>query len=480
MKLPRLRLWPRSLATRTAVALLAGLMLVQIAGLTIHALDRIDIQQVLQMREVAGSIFNVSRAVAATPVDQRAGVLAALHRGPGFSVALGQAPPVTILPQMPLPALRRFWMAIEAGPLTRADPRLLGGQPVDSADRQAWASSDFMRRNFGRPGAAPIDIVAFGGPQSRRLVMGVRLGDGAWLNFESELGPSRPWHSPTFMGAFALMTIAAAGLTLWAVRRLTAPVRTLAAAAEALGRDVNAPPLPEDGPEEVAKAAVAFNTMASRIRRFVDDRTTLLTAIGHDLRTPITRMKLRAEFLDDDELRGKLLTDLEELAAMVNATLAFGRDARTTEKVVALDLAELIRTILDEAADTHPELANKLGYDGPSHLTVRLRSLAIKRALTNLIGNAIKYGGAARVRLEPPTAGVVTVAIEDEGPGIPLEELERVFEPFHRVESSRNRETGGTGLGLPIARDIVRAHGGDVSLGNRSAGGLMVRVTLPV
>ena len=165
---------------------------------------------------------------------------------------------------------------------------------------------------------------------------------------------------------------------------------------------------------------------------------------------------------------------------MVNATLAFGRDARTTEKVVALDLAELIRTILDEAADTHPELANKLDYDGPSHLTVRLRSLAIKRALTNLIGNAIKYGGAARVRLEPPIAGVVAVAIEDEGPGIPLEELERVFEPFHRVESSRNRETGGTGLGLPIARDIVRAHGGDVSLGNRSAGGLMVRVTLPV
>ena len=130
------------------------------------------------------------------------------------------------------------------------------------------------------------------------------------------------------------MTVTAAGLTLWAVRRLTAPVRTLAAAAEALGRDVNAPPLPEDGPSEVATAAAAFNTMAARIRRFVEDRTELLTAIGHDLRTPITRLKLRAEFVEDEEQRGKMLADLEELEAMVSATLAFGRDARTTEPVV--------------------------------------------------------------------------------------------------------------------------------------------------
>ena len=141
--------------------------------------------------------------------------------------------------------------------------------------------------------------------------------------------PPRPWHSPDFLVAFVLMTVAAALLTLWAVRRLTAPVRTLAAAAEALGRDVNAPPLPEDGPPEVATAAAAFNTMAARIRRFVQDRTELLTAIGHDLRTPITRLKLRAEFMEDEEQRGKMLADLEELEAMVSATLAFGRDATT-------------------------------------------------------------------------------------------------------------------------------------------------------
>jgi len=479
MRLPGFRLWPRSLATRTAVPLLIGLMLVQVAGLTIHALDRIDIQQVVQMREVASEIFSVFRAVAATPRDRRENVLAALHQGPGFAVTLAAGPPVTELPEMPLQTLRRFWMAIEAGPLIRADPRLLGSKPDDAPERRAWASSEFMRRNFGQAGVAPTDIVAHGGLFAHRLIMGVRLTDGDWLHFDAELGAPRPWHSPTFLAAFGLMTLVAAALTVWAVRRLTAPVRVLAAAAEALGRDVNAPPLPETGPEEVATAAVAFNTMAHRIRRFVDDRTALLAAIGHDLRTPITRMKLRAEFLDDDELRTKLLADLGDLETMVAATLAFGRDARTGEKIVALDLAELIRTILDETADAHPEAAARLAYQGPGHFTFRVRSMAMKRALTNLISNAIAYGGSARVRLDPPADGWVAITVEDDGPGIPEQEIERVFEPFHRVETSRNRETGGTGLGLPIARDIVRAHGGDIVLANRAGGGLAARVTLP-
>jgi signal transduction histidine kinase len=273
--------------------------------------------------------------------------------------------------------------------------------------------------------------------------------------------------------------VVAAGLTLWAVRRLTAPVRTLAAAADALGRDVNAPPLPEDGPLEVATAAMAFNTMAARIRRFVEDRTELLTAIGHDLRTPITRLKLRAEFVEDDEQRGKMLADLEEVEAMISATLAFGRDARTTEPVSSLDLVELLRTVLDEAADARPEAADKLAYEGPAHLTVRARPLALKRALTNLVSNAVTYGGNARARLIPSEHGTLVIEVEDDGPGIPPAELDRVFEPFHRVEPSRSRETGGVGLGLPIARNIFRAHGGDVTLANRPMGGIKATLTLP-
>jgi signal transduction histidine kinase len=242
---------------------------------------------------------------------------------------------------------------------------------------------------------------------------------------------------------------------------------------------VNSPPLPEGGPDEVARAAIAFNTMASRIRRFVQDRTFMLTAIGHDLRTPITRLKLRAEFIEDDEQRGKFLADLDELDTMVSATLAFGRDSADAEPAVQLDLCALLRTVLDEAADARPDAAEKLKYSGPDHLVLTGRTVALKRAFANLIGNAVKYAGGAQVDVQPKRHGHVTVVVQDDGQGLPPDELERVFEPFYRVENSRNRETGGTGLGLPIARNIFRAHGGDVTLANRPSNGAKATVTLP-
>ncbi|HEY3848495.1 MAG TPA: ATP-binding protein [Acetobacteraceae bacterium] len=447
-----LRLWPRSLAARTAFVLLVGLIVVQAAGLAIHAMDRIDLQRLSQARNLAFRIVGLYRTVEMSAPADRAGVLAEMPHGLGLNAELSTGPPVTTLPEMPEQE-QRFW---------RVNLNLVGVPPPHH-----WRGMQFL-----------------GGPDWHRIVVGLRLSDAEWLNVTAEIEPPRPWHSPTFLAAFGLMTVVAAGLTLWAVRRLTSPVRTLAAAAEALGRDVNAPPLPEDGPLEVAIAAAAFNTMAARIRRFVQDRTDLLTAIGHDLRTPITRLKLRAEFIEDDEQRGKVLADLEELEAMVSATLAFGRDARTGEAVSALDMAELLRTLLDEAGDARPEAVSRLAYEGPPHWTVRARPLALKRALTNLISNAVMYGGGARVRLVPPAsvgaaAAMLTIEVEDDGPGIPPGELERVFEPFHRGEPSRNRETGGVGLGLPIARNIMRAHGGDVVLANRPMGGAKATVTLP-
>ena len=219
--------------------------------------------------------------------------------------------------------------------------------------------------------------------------------------------------------------------------------------------------------------------MAERIRRFVQDRTFMLTAIGHDLRTPITRLKLRAEFIDDDEMRRKLLADIDELSAMVNATMAFGRDVATDEPVVSVDLAELVRTVLDEASDWQPEAAEKLRYSGPDHLPYRGRSMSLKRAVTNLVRNALLYGGGAEVTLvqEPK---MLRLMVEDRGPGIPPDEMEMVFQPFYRIEASRNSETGGHGLGLPITRNIARAHGGDVALGNRQGGGARATLTLPL
>jgi signal transduction histidine kinase len=440
--------WPRSLAARTALVLLLSLTAVQVAGLTIHALDRIGLQRLGLARDIGVRTINLYRVIAMTPPEDRPAVLKELTPTPGLRASLSETPPAP-------------------GRLKPSPPR--------------WHHLVDANMNLvGLPGTARLDeFVFYGGPAEERMVIGMPLPEGGWLDVASEVPPPRPWHSRAFLIAFVLMTLAAAGLTIWAVRRLTTPVRTLAAAAEALGRDVNAPPLPEDGPTEIATAATAFNTMAGRIRRFVHDRTEMLTAIGHDLRTPITRMKLRAEFMEDDEQRRKMLADLEEMEAMVAATLAFGRDATSAEPVTALDLPELLRTVLDEAADAWPGDPAALCYEGPPRLTVRARPLALKRALANLVANAVNYGGSARIRLAPPTRGFVIVEVEDDGPGIPPDEIDRVFEPFHRVESSRNRETGGVGLGLPIARNILRAHGGDVTLANKPRGGARATVQLP-
>ena len=443
-----LRLWPRGLAARTALVLVAGLMLVQGAALTLDALDRIDLLRLEQARGLAFRVMAVYRSVIEVPPPQRAAVLAEFHRPPGVTMQLADRPPLS-----PPPA--PFWVQ-----------RLL---------RVNLALSPM------RPRTRPRRIVIRGGLAQGRVVLGLLLpGDNGWLDVGVPVPPLRPWRAPGFLWALALMTVVAAALSVWAVRRLIGPVATLAAAAEALGRDVNAPPLPEDGPLEVATAARAFNTMAGRIRRFVQDRTDLLAAIGHDLRTPITRLKLRAEFVEDDEQRRKILADLDELETMVSATLAFGRDSRTSEAVVSLDLVELLRTVLDEAADARPEAAEAITFDGPPHLTFRGRTLSLKRAFANLVANALAYGGAARLRLLAEDAsGMVTVEIEDDGPGIPPEELDLMFEPFRRGEPSRNKETGGVGLGLPIVRNILRAHGGDVTLANRAPHGLRATVRLP-
>jgi signal transduction histidine kinase len=441
-------IWPRSLASRTAVVLLVGLIIVQAAGLTIHALDRLDVQRLSQARDLGVRVIGLYRTMVLTDVDHRATMLAAMHRGADLTATISDSPPTTDLPAMPPQEQRLLRINMEMVPIGAPPPR--------------WR-----------------DIVIYGGYPANIVEIGMRLPEGDWLNITAKLAPLRPWHSPTFLTAFVLMTLAAAALTLWTVRRLIAPVRVLAEAAEALGRDVNAPPLPENGPTEVRTAAIAFNTMASRIRRFVQDRTELLTAIGHDLRTPITRLKLRAEFVEDEEQRAKILADLGELEELVSATLAFGRDVRTTEPLSPIDLPELLRTILDEAADAWPDMQDKLRYEGPPHVTVMARPLSLKRVFVNLTTNAIHYGGSALVRLQRADDGTVVVEIEDDGPGLSPHDLERVFEPFHRGEPSRSRETGGVGLGLPIARNISRAHGGDVSLANRPTGGLRAIVTLP-
>jgi len=441
------RLWPGTLGGRTALVLLLGLMGVQALGLTIHAFDRLELQRVHEARELSVRSFALWRTLVLLPPERRAQVLAEADLPPSLGAQYDPQPAVRgDMPPLP-PHLARLF-------------RLDAPTPAQAP------------RRF-----RPAEVAsAMQGPFT--VLISLRFQDGGWLNLALRLPVPRPWHSDRFLVAFVAMSLAAALLILWAVRRLTRPVRDLAAAAERLGRDVNAPALPETGPREVAQAAAAFNGMASNIRRFVADRTQMLAAIGHDLRTPITRLRLRAEFLEDEEQQRRMLADLAEMEAMIAATLAFARDDAAAEPATAVDLAALARTVLDEAADATPELAEQIAYAGPEHLVVALRPLAMKRALGNLVANALKYGAAARLTLDPRGAGAV-IAIEDDGPGIPDAALEEVFQPFRRIEGSRNRETGGTGLGLTIARSILRAHGGEVTLHNREGRGLRVVATLP-
>jgi signal transduction histidine kinase len=238
---------------------------------------------------------------------------------------------------------------------------------------------------------------------------------------------------------------------------------------------VRAPPLPEHGPREVRDAARAFNGMQGRIQRLVADRTQTLAAVSHDLRTPITRLRLRADFVDDEEQRGKMLRDLAEMEAMISSTLAFlGEEAQTEEARVA-DIAAMLDTICDEMSDAGSDVRFETKI---RPVPMRCRPLALKRAFTNLIDNAVKYGGKARVSLDVCPAEL-EIDIEDAGPGIPECEQEKVFSPFYRLESSRNRETGGTGLGLTFARSAIRSHGGEIVFANLSQGGFRVTVRLP-
>jgi two-component system, OmpR family, sensor kinase len=486
----KLCLLPRSLARRAILFLLVGFAFIQLFGLLVHTVNQIKLERLVEEQEFATRAAIIYRHIALAQPADRAMVAAREPVPKGDTVSLTLTPPINGTLPMPLPVAE----AVRAGIFTYGIPPNIrprgivlrvSGHPLRLIVSFGLPDGLF----FPLPGpddgpppgrAGPDDFPGFppGGlmlPSPDEL-----LPPLMWLTVTTELLPPAPWRSPGFATAFIVMMLLGGVVITLAVRQLLVPVKTLAAAAELFGRDVvNAKPLPEEGPIEIVTAARAFNTMAARIRRFVEDRTFLLTAIGHDLRTPITRLKLRAEYMEDDEQRAKMLADLDEMEAMVAATLAFGKDITTTEPVTRLDLASLLRTLVDEMADMDPDHAGAVDYQGPDHMPVKARPLALKRALSNLITNAMKYGDAARVTLHAPAKGVVRIDIDDDGPGIPAEEMERVFEPFRRLETSRNRETGGSGLGLSIARNIVRAHGGDIVLTNQ-AQGLRVTVTLPV
>ncbi|MEA3274073.1 MAG: ATP-binding protein [Pseudomonadota bacterium] len=302
----------------------------------------------------------------------------------------------------------------------------------------------------------------------------IRLGDGAWVWFERQV-PQDLFDWPVrLLITLGILLFGVTTLSLVAVRWVVRPLRELRLAADALGKDIHRPPVPESGPLEVAQTARAFNRMQRRIKRYVEDRARILAAISHDLKTPLTRIGLRADLLDDEELGNKIRSDLDDMQAMVNATLDFMRGTEDREETRSLDLMALLESIRDDAVETGERVRLRGRIDKP----YAGKPLALKRCIGNLVQNAVRYGGEADIDARDSDKAV-TLTIGDNGPGIPVEDMEKVFEPFFRVESSRSRHTGGTGLGLGIARNIARAHGGDLVLKNRSEGGLIAELTLP-
>jgi len=310
--------------------------------------------------------------------------------------------------------------------------------------------------------------------KANAIGLSVKLAQGNWLN----IAYAKPWKE-RFWTSHAVSTFLTTAIVLSiilviAIRGITRPMRRMAAAAEALGRGEMVTPLPETGPRDIRHTAQAFNRMQERLQRFIADRTRMLAAIGHDLRTPITSLRLRAEFVNDGEIREKMLGTINEMQKMTEATLTFAREDSAAEETRAVDLSALVQSLSDDLTD----MGHDVTFDNGLKVSYRCRPDALRRALRNLIENATRYGKRARIGMKPHVDGI-DIIIEDDGPGIPANMTEQVFMPFFRIEDSRNEETGGVGLGLSIARNIIRNHGGDIRLVNH-ASGLQAIVTLPM
>ncbi len=307
------------------------------------------------------------------------------------------------------------------------------------------------------------------------MLVSVRLDDGSWVNFSSTMLAATQhadWSVLAVTICFGVAIIVVAVLLLrWATR----PLRDLAVAAERFSLDQTPQPLNETGPAEVRRAARAFNTMRERIQRLVSERMQALAAVSHDLRTPITRLRLRSELMEDEATRDLVDADLAEMEGMIDSTLEFLRGGVSSETIRPIDIVTVIETIVDDHADQ----GRSVTLSGVGQGRVLGRLLSLKRAFWNIVGNAVKYGSHATVAIGETPAGLA-ITVEDNGPGIPDGDMERVFQPFVRLEGSRGRETGGSGLGLTIARAVIVSHGGEITLGNRAEGGLRVTIILPL
>jgi len=460
-----MRWLPRSLSSRLVIVFVGGLILAQVVSLSILLHDRGEFLARASGMQSVMRVIDIAQLLDSSDAAERERIIRVL-RSPQLRIGLqGNAPQLKQLAQEPSPQEsvflsmlrhklgrdREIWVDIRARSPEQVRP-----------SRSAYEHGEHRARSEIRGGGAPA------------LLAHVRLVDGVWLSVDSTLEPqTMSWPLRAVVSALVLL-LAVIGLAWFGVRWVTRPLKNFAQAAERLGENIDRAPLAETGPTEVASAARALNEMQARLSKYLSDRTRILTAMSHDLKTPITRMRLRAELLEHEVTQAKFKQDLAELESMVSGTLDYMRGVQDGEPLRDIDINALLNGL---QADCQ-ELGQVVTIDGFAKSDFLGRAQSLKRCLANVIENGIKYGQTAHIRITD-SAQVLQIVVEDEGVGVPATELPNLFEPFYRVEASRNRDTGGTGLGLSIARSIAVLHGGSLTAENTEHRGLRLTLSLP-
>jgi len=465
-----IRLAPRSLFGRTLLVLGAGLLLAQLASLFINVVDRGSSVYRLASQQIAIRVAEAAKVLNHVPAAERAGVLEELNSR-DLRIVLSAKP--IVVPQGPEeldPYERAFAAAVQRNLRepwqtdVEITTRLRSVRPSPSDTEASTPLGQWLARNF-----------YFLLPDTFTMVTQVRLVDGSIAVFYARVPQEPLKRLETLIPRLLLALLIFFALVALVVGMMTRPLARLAKAADALGANPEGPPLEIGGPREVASVIAAFNRMQSQVRGYVQERARLLGAISHDLKTPITRMRLRAEMLPDGALRDKFVRDLDEMEEMVGSTLEFFSSLGKEPERRQVDIAALLEGLCEDWRETGAETT----VSGAPRSPYDAHPQALRRCLNNLIENALRYGGRADVSIEDD-GNTLRIAVRDRGPGIPEAEFERVFEPFVRLEDSRGRAGGGAGLGLGIARNIARWHGGDVTLRNAPDGqGLIAELVLP-
>jgi signal transduction histidine kinase len=442
------RLLPDTVVSRAIAILIAALVAVHAIGYFAYGIGVELVAGRTQDRALAERIVSIKRAIATIPDEGERDKTA--HALSSASLEVHWSRISLVLATSPL---------TERAAATAARLKELAPELEAEAFRIAFADD-------GATGSTEAD--------KHMLLVSVRLDDQSFVNFSAPRLGTVPTMDPRISVLALCLGIVVVVIAALLLRWVARPLRELAGAAERFRIDTKPEPLAEDGPREVRTAAKAFNAMRDRIQKLVGERTQALAAVSHDLRTPITRVRLRSEQLADKSTRDLIEADLAEMETMIEGTLEFLRGGDSGEARRLVDLASIARTLADDAADAGREVS----FAGAETLVVTGQPIALKRALSNIVDNALKY--ATRVEIEARAiAGTAEIAVRDDGPGIPDDKIESAFAPFVRMEGSRNRETGGVGLGLTIARSIARGHSGDVTLRNRPGGGLEAVVSVP-